>query len=59
MQLHNQHVIDALNHECDRRIKELPSDSPHADAIFYSFQDAIDVERADQELFLNDQGDAQ
>ena len=56
MKLHNQHVINALNHECDRRIKELPSDSPHADAIFYSFEDAIAVERADQELFLNDQG---
>ena len=42
---HNQHVIDSLNHECDKRIKELDSDSPHADYIFYSFQDFINEEK--------------
>ena len=42
---HNQHVIDSLNHECDKRIKELDSDSPHGDYIYYSFQDAINEEK--------------
>lgn len=45
MQLHNQHIITALNHECDKRIKELDLDSPHGDYIFYSFQDAINSEK--------------
>jgi len=45
MQLHNQHIITALNHECDKRIKELDSDSPHGDYIFYSFQNAINSEK--------------
>jgi len=45
MELHNQHIITALNYECDKRIKELDSDSPHGDYIFYSFQDAINLEK--------------
>ena len=45
MKLHNQHVITALNHECDKRIKELDSDSPHSDYIYYSFQDFINEEK--------------
>ena len=43
--LFNQHVIDSLNVMCDERIKDLPSDSPHGDYIFYSFQDAINSEK--------------
>ena len=42
---HNQHVIDSLNVLCDQRIKDLPSDSPHGDYIYYSFQDAINEEK--------------
>ena len=45
MNLHNQHVITALNYEMDKRIKELPSDSPHGDYIYYSFQDFINEEK--------------
>jgi|GEM_PF-4137000 len=43
--LHNQHVIDSLNVMCDERIKELDSDSPHGDYIYYSFQDLINEEK--------------
>jgi hypothetical protein len=43
--LHNQHVIDSLNVMCDERIKELDSDSPHGDYIYYSFQDLINREK--------------
>ena len=43
--LFNQHVIDLLNVECDRRIDELDSDSPHGDYIWYSFQDLINREK--------------
>jgi len=43
--LFNQHVIDSLNVMCDGRIKDLPSDSPHGDYIYYSFQDLIDREK--------------
>ena len=52
MQLHNQHIITALNHECDKRIEELDADSPHGDYIFYSFQDEINLEKEDQEFFI-------
>ena len=45
MNLHNQHVVTALNYEMDKRIKELPADSPHGDYIYYSFQDAINQEK--------------
>ena len=43
--LNNQHVIDSLNVLCDERIKELDSDSPHGDYIYYSFQDLINREK--------------
>ena len=56
MKLHNQHIITALNHECDKRIKELDADSPHGDYIFYSFQDDINLEKEDQEFFVVDWG---
>ena len=45
MKLHNQHIINALNYECNKRIKELDSDSPHGDYIYYSFQDLINIEK--------------
>ena len=45
LQKHNQHVIDSLTVMCDQRIKDLPSDSPHGDYIYYSFQDAINEEK--------------
>ena len=45
MKLHNQHIITSLNYECNKRIKELDSDSPHADYIYYSFQDLIIIEK--------------
>jgi hypothetical protein len=54
MKLHNQHIIDFLNHECDRRIEALDIDSGGGDAIFYSFQDDINLEKADQELFVSE-----
>jgi hypothetical protein len=43
--LFNQHVIDSLNVMCDERIKELDSESPHGDYIYYCFQDLINEEK--------------
>ena len=45
--LFNQHVIDSLNVMCDERIKELDSESPHGDYIYYCFQDLINEEKGE------------
>mgnify|MGYP003677077204 CR=1 len=51
--LHNQHVIRFLKSIRDYRLSLLSCDSPHGDYIYYSYQDYIDIEIADQKNFIN------